>query len=366
MALRIGLIGLPNVGKSTLFNALTGAGAAVAPYPFTTIKPNRGVAPVPDPRLDGLAELVGPERATPAIVEFVDIAGLVRGAHAGEGLGNQFLGHVRDVDAIAVVCRCFSSPDVAHVEGSLDPVRDLEYLDLELILADLEVAQRRLYKQRRTTKAGLRDENDSLPVLEALEGRLQSGERARVWAAGGSAEVTLAREMSLLTAKQRVLVANVDEESLPLGGSFVQELAVAASAEGSPVAVLCAQLEADLAEWPPEEAAAYRAEVGLDHSGLEELARAGYEALDLITFFTTEGSKEVRAWPVQSGTRAAQAAGKVHSQMERGFIRAEIVPYERLMEVRSWLAARESGVMRIEGRDYEIADGDVCLFRFSS
>jgi len=364
MGLQIGIVGLPNVGKSTLFNALTRAGVAVAAYPFTTIDPNRGVAVVPDPRLESLAAMVGPELVTPARVEFVDIAGLVRGAHRGEGLGNQFLSHIRTVDAIALVCRCFSNPDVAHIEGTVDPLRDLEVLDLELILADLEVTERRLGKVRSAAKARPRDYAAELEALEGLRARLQAGERAAAWAADGAAEA-LAREMCLLTAKKRVYVANVGEEDLPDGGLLAKEIARVAEEEGAPCVVLCAQLEADLSEWPPDEAAAYRADVGLERSGLEALAEAGYEVLDLITFFTITGGREVRAWVVPRGTKAVQAAGKVHSQMERGFIRAEVVRFEQLVEAGNWHTARERGILRIEGRDYEVQDGDVCLFRFS-
>ena len=365
MALQIGIVGLPNVGKSTLFNALTQAGAAVAAYPFTTIEPNRGVVAVPDPRLECLAGMVGPEQVTPATVEFVDIAGLVRGAHRGEGLGNQFLGHIRAVDAIALVCRCFSSPDVVHVDGTVDPARDLEVLDLELVLADLEVAERRLEKVQSAAKARPRDYAAELEALEELRARLQAGERAAAWAAGGTAEAALAWDMSLLTAKKRVYVSNVGEEDLPDGGPLAEEVTRVAWEEDAPSVVLCAQLEADLSEWPADEAAAYRADVGLERSGLEALAEAGYAVLDLITFFTITGGREVRAWPIPRGTQAAQAAGKVHSQMERGFIRAEVVPFDQLVATGGWHAAREQGILRTEGRDYQVQDGDVCLFRFS-
>jgi GTP-binding protein YchF len=365
MALHIGLVGLPNVGKSTLFNALTNAGAIVAAYPFTTIEPNLGVVAVPDLRLETLAEMVGPDKVTPATVEFVDIAGLVKGAHSGEGLGNQFLGHIRSVDAVAMVCRCFQDPDVAHVDGTVDPLRDLDVLDLELILADLELMERRLEKVHSAAKANPREYAVEVEALEDLHARLQAGERAEVWATDDEARALLVQEMNLLTAKKRVYVANVSEGDLPDGGALAAEVARVAREEDVPFVVICAQLEADLAEWSPDEAAAYRADAGLERSGLETLAWAGYAVLDLITFFTITGGKVVRAWAIQRGTKAAQAAGKVHTQMEKGFIKAEVLGYEELMAVGDWHAARDRGILRTEGRDYVVQDGDVCLFRFS-
>jgi GTP-binding protein YchF len=364
-SLSIGIVGLPNVGKSTLFNALTKAGATVAAYPFTTIEPNRGVVAVPDSRLAVLAAMVGPEKVTPATVEFVDIAGLVRNAHKGEGLGNQFLGHVRGVDAVALVCRCFEDPDVAHVDGTVDPLRDLEVLDLELVLADLEVMERRMEKVRSAAKANPREHAAEIEMLEDLHARLQAGERAAKWAAGGDAQADLAWEMSLLTAKERIYVANVGEDDLPGGGPLAGKVARVAEEEGAPFVLICAQIEADLGEWPPDEAAAYRAELGLQRSGLESLAWAGYAVLDLITFFTITGGKVVRAWSIKRGTKVAQAAGKVHTQMEQGFIKAEVLSFEQLVEVGDWHAARDKGILRTEGRDYVVQDGDVCLFRFS-
>ncbi len=366
MALEVGIVGLPNVGKSTLFNALTsGDVAAVAAYPFTTIDPNRGTVRVPDPRLDALARIVQPDIATPSTIEFVDIAGLVRGAHLGEGLGNQFLGHIRNVDAIAVVCRCFGDPDVAHVEGNVDPVRDLEILDLELTLADLEVVERRIDKVRSAAKANPREYAGELEVLKDLQNRLQAGERASVWAAGGESNAAYGKGLSLLTAMRRVYLANTDEDDLPTGGALASAIAGVARAEDAPFVVLCAQLEAELVDWPAEEAAAYRAEVGLQNSSLELLAKAGYQALDLITFFTIVGGHEIRAWPVPRGTTAARAAGSVHTQMERGFIRAQVLAFDELVRVGGWNAARDEGLVRTEGRGYEIQDGDVCMFRFS-
>lgn len=366
MRLGIGIVGLPNVGKTTLFNALTRAGANVAPYPFTTIEPNRGIVSLPDARLEQVGRLVRPQSVTPATVEFVDIAGLVRGAHRGEGLGNQFLGHIRNVDAVAVVCRCFASQDVAHVDGTVDPVRDLEVLELELILADLDVVERRLERVRSSAKARPREHADELDLLGALRGCLQQGVPASGWAARGDAQARLARELSLLSAKGRLYVANVDETDLPEGGALAADLRRALEDERVEVVVLSAQLESDLAEWDPEEALAYRASVQMDRSGLEALAWAGYRVLDLITFFTVEGGKEVRAWPIARGTQAASAAGRVHSQMEHGFIRAEVIHVDELIGAGSWGTARDQGIVRFEGRDYEVKDGDVCLFRFSA
>lgn len=365
MSLQIGIIGLPNVGKSTLFNALTQAGAAVGAYPFTTIDPNRGVAAVPDRRLEGLARLVGPERVTPATVEFVDIAGLMKGSHRGEGLGNRFLAHIREVDAVAVVVRCFADPNVPHVDGSVDPLRDLEVLDLELILADLETVQRRLEKTRPAARARPRQLAGELALLEELEGRLQQGERASRWASAGESQAALARELHLLTAKPRLYVANVAEDDLPDGGEWAAEVARYAEAEGAPSIVFCARLEADLASWPPDETAEYRAAIGLKESGLEALVWAGYRVLNLITFFTIVGGREVRAWSVRRGATAPEAAGRVHSDMQKGFIRAEVILWDELLRAGSWAAAREQGLIRTEGRDYIIQDGDVCLFRFN-
>jgi GTP-binding protein YchF len=365
MSLQIGIVGLPNVGKSTLFNALTQAGAAVAAYPFTTIDPNRGVAAVPDRRLEALASLVGPEQVTPATVEFLDIAGLVRGSHKGEGLGNRFLAHIREVDAVAVVARCFADPDVAHVEGSLDVLRDLEVLDLELVMADLETVQRRLEKARTAAKARPKEVGPELTLLEGLETLLQRGGTASAWARRGESEAALAWELRLLTAKARLYVANIAEEDLPDGGEQAAAVAQVAAEEGAPCVVACAQVEADLGTWSADEAAEYRAAVGLERSSLEALVWAGYRTLDLFTFFTIVGGREVRAWSVREGATAPEAAGRVHTDMERGFIRAEVIGWEDLVQAGGWTAARDQGLIRTEGRDYQVRDGDVCLFRFN-
>ncbi len=359
--MEIGIVGLPNAGKSTLFNALTRAGAVVASYPFTTIDPNIGVAALEDPRLEALAALIKPEEVVPATVTFVDIAGLVRGAHRGEGLGNQFLGHIRNVDAIVMVLRCFEDPDVPHVAPTLDPAADLATLDTELALADLATVERRLEKERSAAKANPKAHAETIRHLEALQERLNRGERA-VW--GDGAERALAQELNLLTAKPRLLVANVSERDLPGGGPYAEVVRRLAAAEGGEAIVLSAQTEMELVEWDPAEAAAYREALGLKVSGLQALVAASYRLLDLITFFTVAGERVVRAWPIKRGTLAPQAAGKVHSDMERGFIRAEVIPVEALLAAGSWAAAREHGLIRVEGRTYVVQDGDVILFRF--
>jgi GTP-binding protein YchF len=364
MNLQIGIVGLPNVGKSTVFNALTKAGAAVASYPFTTIDPNMGVAEVDDRRLKDIAALVGPERVVPTAIQFVDIAGLVKGASRGEGLGNQFLGHIRNVDAIAMVVRCFRDPDVAHVSTDLDPQADIEAIDLELILADLATVERRMEKVKSMAKARPKDYEAQLAWLTGLRQHLDDGTRADRYGQVDR-EAAWLKELNLLTAKPRLYVANVGEEDLPDGGQLAARVAETAVAEGTERVVLCALLETELAEWLPDEAAAYRAEVGLRESGLQTLVQAGYRLLNLITFFTTTGGKEVRAWTLRQGSLALEAASKVHTDMQRGFIRAEVVSYEDLMAAGSLVVAREKGLLRLEGREYVVQDGDVIHFRFS-
>jgi GTP-binding protein YchF len=364
MSLQIGIVGLPNVGKSTLFNALTKAGAAVASYPFTTIDPNIGVAELPDPRLRDVAAIVKPDEIKPTTIEFVDIAGLVRGAHEGEGLGNQFLGHIRNVDAIALVVRCFADPDVAHVSAELDPLSDCEVIDLELILADLATLERREDKVHTMAKAQPREFAAELDLLAHLRAHLEAGQLASLFSVPPK-EAEVLNPLNLLTAKPRLYIANIGEDDLPGQGPLVELVIERARQEGAEAVILCAQLEADLADWPPEEAAEYRAGLGLEASGLERLVHASYRLLNLITFFTATGTSVVRAWTLRKGQTAFDAAGKVHTDMQRGFIRAEVVSHTDLMAAGDFQAARDRGLLRLEGRDYVIQDGDIVHIRFS-
>jgi len=364
MALEIGIVGLPNVGKSTLFNVLTHAGAEVASYPFTTIDPNVGVVPLDDPRLSYVASIVQPQKTIPSTVRFVDIAGLVRGAHRGEGLGNQFLGHIRNVDAIAMVVRCFEDENIVHVDDRLDPLEDAETVWTELELADIEMVERRIEKVGGAAKARPRDYADELAWLDILRDHLNEGRKARDLATS-EREDTWLSNVALLTSKPYLYVANVGEDQLPEGGASAWLIAELAAKEGVEAVVLCAQTEMDLADWPPDEADEYMAELGLSEPGLRRLVRAGYRALGLITFFTATGTKTVQAWAIPEGTRAPQAAGKVHSDMERGFIRAEVVAYDDLHGLGSFSAAKEHGRLRVEGREYVVQDGDVIHFRFN-
>ena len=364
MSLEIGIVGLPNVGKSTLFNALTNAGAEVASYPFTTIEPNVGVVPLKDARLDYVASLVQPQKVAPSTIRFVDIAGLVRGAHRGEGLGNEFLGHIRNVDAIAMVLRCFEDENIVHVDGRLDPLEDAETVWTELILADLQVLERRIEKVETAAKARPRDYAAELDYLRRVHEHLDAGELARTLGPSGR-EAEWLSEVALLTNKPFLYVANVSEDDLPEGTEHAAQVRQRASEQGVAAVVLCAQTEMELQEWPADEAAAYLADLGCEETGLQRLVRAGYDALDLITFFTATGTKSVNAWAIRAGTAAPQAAGKVHSDMERGFIRAEVVAYEALQEAGSFSAAREHGQLRVEGREYVVQDGDIVHFRFN-
>jgi len=365
MALQLGLVGLPNVGKSTLFNALTQAGAAVAAYPFTTISPNVGIVPVPDARLDRVAGIVQPERVVPATLRVVDIAGLVRGASKGEGLGNQFLGHIRDVDAIAMVVRCFHDENIPHVTPYLDPVEDIDTVGLELILSDLEIMERHLERTQTKAKGHPKEFADEIATIEKVMDGLRAGRPMRAMELSAT-EREFLRDVALLTIKPQLLVANVSEDQLPDGGECADRVRAKAAEEGADVIVLCAALEAELVTWGVQEAADYLADLGVTTGrGLDRFIWAGYQLLDYLTFFTTTGGKEVRAWTLRQGQTALEAAGTVHSDMARGFIRAEVVAYHDLDVAGSFARARELGMLRLEGRDYVVQDGDVIHIRFA-
>ncbi len=363
--MKLGIVGLPNVGKSTLFNALTNAGAESANYPFCTIDPNVGVVAVPDKRLDKLAEMYKPEKYTPAIIEFVDIAGLVKGAAQGEGLGNKFLANIREVDAIVHVVRCFVNGDIIHVEGNVDPLRDVETINIELILSDLEIVERAI---DRTTKAAKSDKKllEKLDVLNKVKAALDDGKCAR--AIGLSAEEeTLIEESRLLTLKPIIYVANISEDEV--GGEYennegYQKLKAHATSEGSEIIAVSAQIEAEIAELDGEEKLSFLEDMGIDESGLDKLIKSGYSLLGLISFLTA-GPKEVRAWTITKGTKAPGAAGKIHTDFERGFIRAEVVSFDDLVREGDRTKVKEKGLLRSEGKEYVMKDGDVVEFLFN-
>jgi GTP-binding protein YchF len=363
MSLRCGIVGLPNVGKSTLFNALTAAGIPAENYPFCTIEPNLGVVAVPDPRLAALDAIVHAERIVPAIVEFVDIAGLVAGASKGEGLGNQFLAHIRETDAIVQVVRCFEDPDVVHVAGRLDPLADAATIATELGLADLETLERRVERARRGARTGAKEAVAEAELLAGLLAHVSAGRPARTYPVPESQAASV-RELHLLTAKPILYVANVGEDALAAGAGDdpVRALEQHARETGAGVIRLCARVEAELADLAPEERAPFLADLGLDAPGLERLIRAAYELLGLITFLTA-GPKEVRAWTVRRGTLAPQAAGVIHSDFERTFIRAEVIAFEDYVAAGGEVGARAAGKMRLEGKEYVMCDGDVVHFR---
>ncbi len=363
--MKLGILGLPNVGKSTLFNAITGAGAAAANYPFCTIEPNVGIVVVPDKRLDRLTEMYNPKKVTPATIEFVDIAGLVRGAASGEGLGNKFLSHVREVDALVHVCRCFEESDVVHVDGDVDPVRDIGTIDIELCLSDLELCERWKANRSKAAKAD-KAALGQVALLERLQKHLEEGKNARGFVCESDAESEFFATMPLLSKKPIIYAANLSEDELLTGedNEHVKAVKAHAASEGSGCIALCAKLEAECSTLPPEEKQEFLQELGISSTGLDLLITASYELLGLISYLTA-GEQEVRAWTIEKGTKAPGAAGKIHTDFERGFIRAEIVAYDALMECGNMNVAKEKGLVRSEGKEYVMQDGDVTLFRFN-
>lgn len=363
--MKLGIVGLPNVGKSTLFNAITDAGAQSANYPFCTIEPNVGVVAVPDKRLDKLAEMYEPEKYTPATIEFVDIAGLVKGASKGEGLGNKFLSNIREVDAIVHVVRCFESDDIIHVEGSVDPKRDIETIDLELVLSDLEVLDRRIDKTRKMLKADKKFQSE-LDFFLRVRGALEEGRSARSVECDDEERELLA-SVSLLTNKPIIFAANMSEDDIkngPESNPYFQAVQAQARLEHAAVLPICAETEAEISSLDPDEKLLFLNDMGLQESGLDRLITACYSLLGLMSFLTA-GKPEVRAWTIQKGTKAPQAAGKIHTDFERGFIRAEVISFDDLIACGSMTAAKEKGLVRSEGKEYIMQDGDIVLFRFN-
>ncbi len=364
--MKLGIVGLPNVGKSTLFNSLTKAGAESANYPFCTIDPNVGVVAVPDFRLKLLTDMYKSRKTTPAVIEFVDIAGLVKGASKGEGLGNQFLANIREVDAIVHVVRCFEDANVIHVDGSVDPMRDIETINLELIFSDLEILERRIAK---TVRAAMNDKSlaKELEILRAIQAHLETGELAKSMTFEDEDELAFVQSLNLLTWKPVIFAANVAEDELAddaANNPHVNKVREFAAKNDSEVFVVCAQIEEELSELDDEEKQMFLEDLGLTESGLDKLIKASYSLLGLISYLTA-GEQETRAWTIKKGTKAPQAAGKIHSDFERGFIRAEVVNYQDLLDAGTYAAAKEKGLVGLEGKEYVVKDGDVILFRFN-